>query len=267
MKKYLNYKSYIFLSCIIYILLYSFLLIKIDELFNGAYEIGDIFYRLCFAYTTGFIFYILVTYLPKKADKKNIYYFADSKKAKIITSFENFLDEILKEIDNVLKNEPNSLEEGRRKAMAMILLENETLDKKNLTKNDFKSILQLINPNHNSPFNSVVPQSHNQVFLQPILWRDQFKMVTENIRKQILEMFTVMPHLSTKHVRALTELLDSDYVDMTQNTQYFHLSSDLEFLHEPMYEFYKLMQSLKKIGTIQNNSHYRAPHRCFFNSQ
>jgi hypothetical protein len=247
MKNLLNYKSYIFISCVIYIFLYSFILVHIPEWFPYAYELGDIAYRLCFSYTTGFIFYILVTFLPKKADKKNIYFYADSKKEKILTTFDNLLNELIKEVNSVIANKPNTPEEARKNAIAKILFEDKKLNKNNLTLLDFRNICQLINPNANSPFNIVNPRNTNSANpFVPIIWRDQFKRISDNIRNEILEIFVVMPHLSTKHVKCLTEILESEFLSMTRDTNYFSLSDDLEFLHEPMFEFYKLMQKLRE---------------------
>lgn len=53
-------------------ILYNFILIDIDEIFNGGYKIGIYVNTLCMSYLAGFIFYFVSTHIPNIVRKEKI---------------------------------------------------------------------------------------------------------------------------------------------------------------------------------------------------
>jgi hypothetical protein len=74
----------ILLGCLIFVFLYDFWLIKIPGFFKGALELGSIFYKICIAYLTAYIFYFLNIFIKSQNDLFEINYFIARQVSKIL---------------------------------------------------------------------------------------------------------------------------------------------------------------------------------------
>lgn len=65
----------ILLGCVLFVFLYTFWFINVPEIFNGASKLGDIFYKLSFAYIGASIFYFLNVFIKAQKDLNEVNYF------------------------------------------------------------------------------------------------------------------------------------------------------------------------------------------------
>lgn len=83
----------IVLSSVIFIIIYTFILIDIPEKFNKGYEIGLLLFNLSFSIISAFIFYLLIDYYPKRIRKKEL-----------LSSLEIYITRIEETYNTILKN-------------------------------------------------------------------------------------------------------------------------------------------------------------------
>lgn len=229
--------TYLFFFCIAYIFIYQAILIKLPEAFPFAFELGDIQYKICFAFVTSFIFYVLITFIPREQDKKNVYQYVERKKGNLLFSIDNFFGVFVEKTNSFVS------QDIRKLALYSVLFENRKLEKEKLTKQDFKDICQLIHSKDESPINYY---SNNTFF--PYQWRDYLKIHAETVKSEIADIFILIPHLNTKHISLLTELNESEFIRICSIGKIFDLldsEPDIEVLHNALYEYYKLLKKIK----------------------
>jgi hypothetical protein len=116
----------IFIISMFTILLIDFWLINIPELFTGGEKLGQIIYKLCFAYISAFIFYFLVIHLKNQKDKENLN-------------------------DYISKNLALVIGQGKSLISSLARASNITLLGSYPTNNELNNICNVINPNANAP--------------------------------------------------------------------------------------------------------------------
>ncbi|GEL78663.1 hypothetical protein [Tenuibacillus multivorans] len=243
MKQLIKYQKYIFYSCIMFVFMYRLFLANIPEFFPLAFELGDIFYRFSFSFSAAYIFFLLVTKIPKSQEKTHIYTYANHKKDIIVNSFFHLVEKLI-EYSNDVAKDPQKPIDIRKHAIAKVLLEQKSLDKWNLNEYDCKIIFSLIEPLNDSPFYRI--SNHDDFPFKPIPWAKHLNRFSYNIRNEILELFSVMPHLEAKHVEVLTTILESDFFRTSKNIDTLEYGEDLEYLHSSFYILYQTVQELNE---------------------
>jgi hypothetical protein len=236
-KKLLEKKvTYLFLFCIAFVLSYQFFLIKFPEVFPFAYELGDIQYRICFAFITSYIFYVLITFIPKEKDKKNVYEYINPKKDELIKSIESFFAVLVETANYAVLKDP------KRQAIKELLFQDRKLDVNSLNEKDIKDICKIINPNGQSPINVY----ENKAFVNQN-WAEYIKYSIEYTNQQIADIFVLMPHLDTKHIKLLSNLKDIEFIRIVRIGKIFDLmDSDIEIFDNPLYTYYQYISKLKE---------------------
>lgn len=228
--------TYLFLFCIAFVFSYQFFLNKLPELFPFGYELGDIQYRICFAFITSYIFYVLITFIPKEKDKENVYEYINPKKDELINSIENFFG-VLVETANYAE-----LKDPTKQAMKSILFQNRKLEVNLLTNKDIKDICTIINPDDHSPIN--VYESKQFVKLT---WTEFIKFHVDSTNQQIADIFVLMPHLESKHIKLLSNLKDIEFIRIVRIGKIFDLiDSDIVVFDDPLYKYYQCISKLKE---------------------
>lgn len=67
-----NLVSILSITCLLYIVLYKLWFINKQEIFSGAYLVGEISYHLCLALVSSSIFYAIVVFIPNRRNKKKV---------------------------------------------------------------------------------------------------------------------------------------------------------------------------------------------------
>lgn len=91
--------SIFFLISFSSIILLTFWLINIPELFKGGAKIGQIVYGLSFAYVSSFIFYFIVIHSKIRKDKENLHSYISGKIGIIIERAKSLIDEMAKKTE------------------------------------------------------------------------------------------------------------------------------------------------------------------------
>lgn len=229
--------TYLFMYCIAFILCYQFYLNNIPELFPFAHELGDIQYRICFAFITSYIFYVLITFIPKEKDKENVYAYIEPKKEQLISTIENFF-EILVEIANT-----KVLEDPRKQALKTVLFEDRTLEVHSLSLKDIKDICKIIDPKSTSPLGQF---NFNKTF-ESMSWAKFIKYHVESMNQQVSDILVLMPHLETGHIKLLSDLKDTEFFRIVRIGKVFDfLEADIEIFEYPINKYYYHISTLKK---------------------
>lgn len=79
--------------------LIDFWFVHYNELFYGAYEVGQFFSKLSLSYISAFIFYFIVVHIKSEKDKENINEFVGHKVYSIITSATLFIQPFIQRED------------------------------------------------------------------------------------------------------------------------------------------------------------------------
>lgn len=103
--------SCILIICIVFIILYIFLLVDIKEIFPKASIVGNVVYNLAFAYLASFIFYFLTIHIKEQRDKTKINTFVGDKIKKIIDNTKEFVNIAANHIKYIQKDAYPSEEE------------------------------------------------------------------------------------------------------------------------------------------------------------
>jgi hypothetical protein len=230
--------TYLFLFCIIDIVLYQAILLKLPEALPFAFEIGDIQYRICFAFITSYIFYVLMTFIPKERDKENVYSYVEPKKDKLIVSIDTFIGVLVEQVNDFSSQDP------KKQMLHSVLFENRKLDIDNLKKQDFNDICLLLESNTESP----ICFYSNSSFI-PYLWRDVLKIHADTIKQEIAGIFVLIPHLKSSHIKLLANISDTEFIRICHLGSIFNLlekEPDMMLLHSSIYNYYLLFLKLKE---------------------
>jgi hypothetical protein len=214
-------------------------LLHIHEWFTRASEIGDLLYQLCLAYVASYIFYMLVTVLPRRRDLSNLNGYLKEKKRKIVSEHLIVVNHMIQEVKSIQTKQASSHEELLRKTKAIVLLENHVLDIDNLSYDDFRIMCQVLNPYLPSPSLVVNPNIRESVMRQ-LSWDDLLKHSVSVIKKEISESLILIPYLDSKYIKVLSELQDSRFINMVSVATLFTRMDDpsLSIIDDPIYEFY-----------------------------
>ncbi|WP_308744806.1 hypothetical protein [uncultured Bacteroides sp.] len=172
-----------FILSILYIIIYKFFLIKIDEIFAGASIWGEIFYDISFAYVTGFMFHLMVVHYKEWYDQKCINKYVLPKLDLILGQYET----VIKEMCSYAKIEYYKF----------------------LSDDDFKKICEIISGNKakaDAPL--ILGLSHPPIFATWNQYCINFKNETTRTVEQILSKFSL---LDSDLVLLLSEIEDSKF--------------------------------------------------------
>lgn len=206
-KNIMNFTKYLFVLSIFYIFIYRFYLINIPSLIPYAYEIGDIIYQFSFAYSVSFVFYVIVTLIPKQSDKKNVYYYIDGRIEIILYLYNEFLPVAFNDQTNDI----------------------DTLSTENLNKKIIKHYTKM---------------SFFITFPAPI--QEELIYLIFHTRKCISDIFIMIPYLETNHIRLLTSLQDSSFLN---------LKTEKDNIQIPIVywiQYHELLKKLKKEWPVEN---------------
>ena len=204
----------IFLCSIITIFLIDFWLIDIPELFKGGAKLGQILYKLCFAYISAFIFYFLVVHLKNQKDKENFYGYISSNTSMVI---------------------------GQAKAL-IISLENNSGIKLNSAFPDsleLQSICRTIDPNAKAPlvFGYI---GNYATWLQ---YLDYFKKRSNEASNKVLSK---VQFIESELVKKLAEIEDcSHFKEITMFSNLKIGNTDLSAFEPSLAEYFKLISDLE----------------------
>lgn len=95
----------ILLICTIFIILFDYWFINVSEIFTGANILGNIFYKLCFAYISAYVFYFLNIFIKSLRDKNEVNYYVASLVAKILMEINSINNYLIKVSTVKIKND------------------------------------------------------------------------------------------------------------------------------------------------------------------
>ncbi|OIK07147.1 hypothetical protein [Bacillus sp. MUM 13] len=229
--------TYLFVFCIIDVLIYQLLLVNIPAPTNLVYGLGDIQYRICFSFITSYIFYVLMTFLPKENDKKNVYSYVEPKKDKLVESSNTFFGLLVEHVTNYKSTDP------KMNALHKMLFYKRELDPNNLSQQDIEDICHLIQSGTLSPIHKYSLKEFVRA-----TWGEFLQTHADSVKDQISDIFVLMPHLNTKHIKLLTDINDSEFIRICHLGKIFDLletEPDIYVLKNPLYDYYQLIFNLK----------------------
>lgn len=206
----------IFIISLLIIFSIEFFLIKIPEIFNGGYKLGQIIYKLCMSYISAFIFYFLVVHLKQQKDKENLYSYIAQKVYIIISCAESLILELAKSSKIVLVNQyPSDAE--------------------------LAIICKSINPNDKAPL--LLGGIGN--YANWVQYFDYQRNRSSDYTKKVLEK---MPYLETELIIILDSIEDCTHFMETKflikkMTLY---NQDLIFFESSLSEYFNLVKKLEE---------------------
>ncbi|WHY73448.1 hypothetical protein [Fictibacillus enclensis] len=159
------------------IFLYDFWLINIPEWFSGASIVGATYYKICFAYITGFIFFFVNVHLQSYKLKVKTFRYVNNKTLAI----KNYSFHLLRALQLASSNHVISPDDSQTKTLA-ILCHN-------------------INPNN--------PLTYGQKGIVIRDWYSCFKLIDEETKSLIKDLFSIKDALDTEFLRILTNIDDT----------------------------------------------------------
>ncbi|TJY42679.1 hypothetical protein E5161_07460 [Cohnella pontilimi] len=109
----------ILIVCFVAIILFDSVLFRIPEWFTTAAIWGEMLYKLCFAYITGFVFYFLNIHLEKERAKVKLYVYIHNKIADIVRLNHDLMDTIVQASQKTVENYNPSLEEIKQYCLSV----------------------------------------------------------------------------------------------------------------------------------------------------
>lgn len=168
-------KILLFISILTYFTI-EFFLMRYDELFVGAYKIGQFISKLSISYISAFIFYFIVVHIKTQKDKENVNEWVGHKAYSIITDAHLFIQPLM-QIDN-------------KKARF-----------EDLKEEDLSKLLYSINRNARQ-----APYKNNGEDATWLEWYEYLKKSTEDSIKEVLVRY---PHLDSEFIKILSRIENS----------------------------------------------------------
>lgn len=205
------------MGAILTICLIDFWLINIPELFKGAFELGQIIYKLSMSYTSAFIFYFLVVHVKQQKDKENLYSYVAQKVYMVIGCAWGIISEISK-------------------------ASNLTLKEKYPSKEELDIICKSINPNGNAPL-LLGPIGNN--YANWIQYFDYSKNRSNNATEKV---FKKMPFLETELVHILAKIEDNSHFMSVRNLANSMpiRNQDITAFQSSLSDYFELIKVLEK---------------------
>lgn len=204
----------IFLSSIFTIFLIDFWLINIPELFKGGAKLGQIIYKLCFAYISAFIFYFLVVHLKNQKDKENLYGYISNNTSMVIGQAKALIDSLATNSGIKLKGAyPDTLE--------------------------LQSICRTINPNSKAPL--VLGRIGNYA-----TWMQYFDYYKRRSNEASNKVLSKVQFIESELVKKLAEIEDcSHFKEITMFANLSLGNTDLSAFEPSFAQYFKLISDLE----------------------
>ena len=199
------------------ILIIDFWLINVNEFFPYGATLGSIYYKICFAYITAFIFYFLNIHLQSERNKiKNFKY---------------------------INNKCGSIYETTRSLLASLRFANNLTPYQNgnptLSEENLNNLCKGVNPRNN--FLLYLP--YNKQFHQ---WTECIDFIDKEIKSKIAELLLVRDTLDSEIVVIFSDI--DDYLDRLNISKGANLGN-LDITHDS-HCIYGLYISTKKLLNI-----------------
>jgi len=203
-----------FWAAIIFIFSYDFFLSQIPEKIPGGNKFGSIFYKICFAFVTSYIFYFVNVHLKKKDDKKNLSPYLAKKSIFIFGRLKGLIPEISK---------------------ASGITFNTTYP----TREELLEACKRIPPNSAAPMLTSPANIH-------LTWTQYLNYHRSEVTGAIQKMFALMPHLESKHIKILSDIDECFFFKMLIAFESIPTSNaDLEYLHDSFFKYTLLIKELE----------------------
>jgi hypothetical protein len=202
---------FILLFSTAFIFLFDFWFINIPELFKGANTLGNIFYKICLAYLTAYIFYFLNVYVKSQQDLNEVNYFIGRQVASII---------------------------GENASIIIEFRNNDFVKRTDIypSEEELKDILKSIKIN-DGPYKSISDYKTT--------WLTYFDFYKKRTRKNIEKILYKNNYLDSKLVSILSELDDSEFFMHLDNKVLFENSDgDLSFMASSLSKYFETLQKL-----------------------
>lgn len=234
----------VFVLLLIHVVIYKTWLLNIPEWFSTAYEIGDIFYVLAMSYIASYIFYILVTFLPQRKQKKKTYEYVNHKVNLILVNFKDILSSTLTpkyDLDYLA----GKISDEEIKKFININDYVTKIDYDNVDREKISQFFHTINFNDEGPITKIYVDENgsDKVYWGEYLLRNV--NITHSLASDILKL---LPLLDVHHVTLLTKIQESPYhlrLSMysyrSRNENY---TKDLGGLTDDFMEYYSLIKQL-----------------------
>jgi hypothetical protein len=203
----------ILLICIVFIFIFDFWLIKIPELFKGANTLGNIFYKICLAYLTAYIFYFLNVFIKSQKDLNEVNFYI----GRLVTNIT---------LDNFIIIHQLCKSSGIQKS------------NKYLTETEIKIITSIltINEGPKEGPDDIIKTNWFQ-FLK------YYKVRTENNINKILSRSI---YLDSKLVSLLSDIEDSAlFIDIEYKAIFEESSDNLSFMASHLYNYFETIKKLE----------------------
>jgi hypothetical protein len=216
----------LFISIVI-ILLNDFLLNETFEIVSFGDELGTILSNLSLAYISSFIFYYVVVVVKDKKDKKNIYF----------TVYE-WTNQLIGRAYSVYHN--------------LIIASGVThtdYDKKTITKEQFRELCNLGNPNAIATNTFLgTPANPQQATYGQLIYNNSFS----NVKALTEKIFIYIPFLDTDFVKLINRLHSSTFFLVAPTFLHPTRNTDFSVYADNMFEFLELVRELDTYNSTKN---------------
>ncbi len=201
---------FVLLFCIIFIFLFDFWFINIPEIFKNANTLGNIFYKICFAYLSGYIFYFLNVYTKSQQDLSEVNYFIGRLVSNITSDNFTIILQLCK--SSGVQKSDTYLTENELKTITNKLIINEKVDPEENIKTNWLRFLEY------------------------------YKLRTENNINKILCRSN---YLDSKLIKLLSEIEDSAlFIDIEFRPLFENSNDNLSFMSTHLYDYFEIIKKL-----------------------
>lgn len=239
MKSIIQEHKYLIID-IVFLLMYSFIFVYIPEFVSFGSELGAFLNQLALAFFAGYIFYILIEFIPKKRQKVHVYSYVQKKGEKIKSNLYTLIDNLMKEVKKIQEFTPDTSQKAVRQFKAKEI-DIDSLDINNMTKEDIKRIMGVINDLEPSPY------SRYEDLLNPMSWNEHFRINTQNSLSEVGDILTVIPYLDVEHIVILTEIQESEFPKLVKNIIACKMAPDCEIFGDALFDYYIAIQEIENL--------------------
>lgn len=214
---------------IVTVLINDIIFNETPEFISFGHELGTVLSNLSLAYIASYIFYYVVVVIKEKKDKSNIY-------------------SAVYEWTNQLVGRAYSV---YHEIISASGTNNTDFDKKTITKEQFRELCSLANPNDisrntvlGSPSNLQLASYGNIIYNNAI----------SNVGGLSDKIFNYMLFLDTEHVRLINKILSSTFSIEASMLLYATRNTNFSAYADNMYEFLEFVRELDTYNETQNKS-------------
>lgn len=195
------------------ILLFDFYLFNIPNWFSKADVWGQIFYKICFAYITGFIFFFINVHLQNERAKVKMHLYIHNKIADILSANQDLIATI-------------------------ILNSNETITNYRPEKQELKEYCLKVNPHKYCSIPKLPGFFEN--------WFVAINHIHKINKEAIDDLFNIRDNISIDVLELLSKIEDTlkNHVNLTKGLSMGN--QDLEVFHHGIYDYTNYAYALKK---------------------